>query len=39
LAGISSRSEVILGIVAVRAGSKNDVAETVRAITTYAIHT
>ena len=33
LAGISSRSEVMFGIVAVRAGSKNDVAETVSAIT------
>src|SRR5262245_29896340 len=34
LAGISSRSDVMFGIVAVRAGSKNDVAETVMAITT-----
>jgi hypothetical protein len=33
LAGISSRSDVMFGMVAVRAGSKNEVAETVSAIT------
>src|SRR2546421_9924665 len=39
LAGSSSSSDVMFGIVAVRAGSKNADAETVSAITTYAIHT
>ena len=39
LAGSSSSSDVMFGIVAVRAGSKNAVAATVSAITTYAIHT
>src|SRR5206468_6711732 len=38
-AGSSSSSLVMFGIVAVRAGSKNADAETVRAITAYAIHT
>src|SRR5436190_178636 len=38
-AGSSSSALVMLGIVAVRAGSKNADAETVSAITTYAIHT
>src|SRR5437867_1177150 len=39
LAGNSSSSVVILGIVAVLAGSKNAEADTVRAITAYAIQT
>ena len=39
LAGISSSADVMLGIVAVRAGSKNACAETHTAVTTYAIHT
>src|SRR5262245_44865666 len=39
LAGISSSSDVTLGIVAVRAGSKNAWADTHTAVTTYAIHT
>ncbi len=38
-AGSSSSALVMLGIVAVRAGSKNAWAPTVSAITTYAIHT
>src|SRR5436309_3183441 len=39
LAGSSSSSLVMLGMVAVRAGSKNADAATVSAITTYAIQT
>src|SRR2546425_6351323 len=39
LAGITSSADVTLGIVAVRAGSKNPCAPTMKAITTYAIHT
>ena len=38
-AGSSSAADVTLGIVAVRAGSKNADAATTSAITTYAIHT
>src|SRR5581483_5881567 len=38
-AGSSSSADVTFGIVAVRAGSKNAEAQTVSAITTYAIHT
>src|SRR5438093_7809617 len=37
-AGRSSPADVTLGIVAVRAGSKNACAPTITAITTYAIH-
>ena len=37
LAGSSSSADVMLGIVAVRAGSKNACADTVSAMTTYAI--
>ena len=37
LAGRSSSGAVTLGIVAVRAGSKNACADTVSAVTTYAI--
>jgi len=39
LAGINCSADVTLGIVAVRAGSKNPCAPTMNAITTYAIHT
>ena len=39
LAGSSSSSLVMFGIVAVRAGSKKAEAPTVSAITAYAIHT
>ena len=39
LAGSSSSADVIFGMVAVRAGSKNAEAETITAVTTYAIHT
>src|SRR5215510_55516 len=39
LAGSSSSGDVTLGIVAVRAGSKNACAPTIAAITTYAIQT
>src|SRR5437764_755527 len=38
-AGINSSAVVKLGMIAVRAGSKNADAHTVSAITTYAIHT
>src|SRR5262245_27631566 len=38
-AGSSTSADVTLGIVAVRAGSKNADAATTNAITTYAIHT
>ena len=37
LAGNNSSADVMLGIVAVRAGSKNADADTVSAMTTYAI--
>ena len=39
MAGSSSSEDVMLGMVAVRAGSKNADAETVSAMTAYAIHT
>ena len=39
LAGSSSSADVMFGMVAVRAGSKNAEAETITAVTTYAIHT
>src|ERR1019366_5513711 len=38
-AGSSSSAVVMLGMIAMRAGSKNADADTVSAMTTYAIHT